>query len=276
MNWKYGFILLLGLLIFACSDDDDDDNFDPVEQEAIDDALLIEFLQTHYLTEDKAIDTILGDETPLYDDIEVEIVERNDIDYKLYYYVDKQGVGTNATINDSVHILYKGFLLDSTQFDANESYTSTRSWFHLVSTVTGFRYGATKFKSGNLVIFPDESFGYEDAGNGIFFMPSGLGYGNAGTFNIPPNAPLYFFFEVGRVVESDFENDLVKDNDEDIDGDGDVLNDDSDDDGVADYRDVDDDNDGILTRDEDTDGDGDPRNDDSDGDGIPNYLDADS
>ena len=276
MNWKYGLVLLLGILIFACNDDDDDEKFHPVAQEAIDDALLIEFLQTHYLTEDKAIDTITGNETPLYSDIQVELVERDDIDYKLYYYIDKQGVGSNPSINDSVHVLYRGFLLDSTQFDSNLSYTSTKSWFHLASTITGFRYGASKYKSGNRVIYPDESFGYEDAGNGIFFMPSGLAYGNNGSFNVPVNAPIYYFFECGRVVESDLDNDLVKDNDEDIDGDGDVLGDDTDGDGISDYRDVDDDGDGIFTRDEDTDGDGDPRNDDSDGDGIPNYLDADS
>ncbi|MGB7393868.1 MAG: gliding motility-associated C-terminal domain-containing protein [Pricia sp.] len=39
------------------------------------------------------------------------------------------------------------------------------------------------------------------------------------------------------------------------------------------YRDVDDDGDGILTVDEDVNGDGDPTNDDTDGDGTPNYLD---
>ena len=277
MKWKYGLVLLLGIFVFACNNDDDDkDNFDPVEQAVIDDALLVEFLQTHYLNEDKAIDTILGNETPLYDQVDVDIIERDDIDYKLYVYIDNPGVGVNPTINDSVHVLYKGFLLDSIQFDANLNYTSPRSWFHLASTITGFRYGATHYKSGNQVINPDESFEYDEAGNGIFFMPSGLAYGNNGSFNVPANAPIYYFFEVGRVIESDLDNDLVKDNDEDIDGDGDVLGDDTDGDGISDYVDVDDDGDGIFTRDEDIDGDGDPRNDDTDGDGIPNYLDADS
>ena len=83
MNWKYAVLILTGLLIFACSDDDDKDRFNPAEQALIDDALLIEFLQTHYLTEDKAIDTILNNETPLYSLVEEDIVEWNDIDYKL-------------------------------------------------------------------------------------------------------------------------------------------------------------------------------------------------
>ena len=276
MNWKYAVLILTGLLIFSCSDDDDKDRVDPAEQALIDDALLIEFLQTHYLTEEKAIDTILNNETPLYSLVEEDIVEWNDIDYKLYYYVDQVGIGINPTINDSVHILYQGFLLDSTRFDQNLSYTSNKSWFHLPSTIPGFRYGAEKFREGEKVIYPDESFGYEQSGSGIFFMPSGLAYGNSGSFNIPENAPIYYFFDLGRVVKADTDNDLVKDNDEDIDGDGDVIGDDTDGDGVFDYIDRDDDNDGILTRDEDTNGDGDPRNDDDDNDGIPNYLDADS
>lgn len=277
MNWKYALIFIVGSLVFACNDDDDNKvDFDPVEQALIDDQLLVEFLQTHYLTEDKVIDTILNNEISLFSLADVETIEANDIDYKMYYYIDSDGIGTNPTINDSVHVRYKGFLLDSTQFDENLSYTSSKSWFHLPGTITGFRHGAKHFRSGERVIYPDESFGYEESGSGIFFMPSGLAYGNLGSGSVPVNAPIYYFFELGRVVEADVDNDLVKNNDEDIDGNGDVIGDDTDGDGISDYRDADDDNDGILTRDEDSDGDGDPRNDDDDNDGIPNYLDADS
>ena len=277
MNWKYAIAFLAGALIFACNDDDDNKvDYDPVAQAMIDDELLVEFLQTHYLTEDKTIDTILNNETSLYSLVDVDNVEFDDIDYKLYYYIDQDGIGTNPTINDSVHVTYKGFLLDSTQFDQNLSYTSGKSWFHLPGTITGFRHGAKHFRSGQTVLYPDESFGYENAGSGIFFMPSGLAYRNIGSGSVPVNAPIYYFFELGRVVEADVDNDLVKNNDEDIDGNGDVIGDDTDGDGISDYQDVDDDNDGILTRDEDSNGDGDPRNDDDDNDGIPNYLDKDS
>jgi len=51
---------------------------------------------------------------------------------------------------------------------------------------------------------------------------------------------------------------------------------DTDGDGIRDWRDEDDDGDGVPTAGaEDTDGDGDPTNDDDDGDGTPNYLDPD-
>ena len=65
---------------------------------------------------------------------------------------------------------------------------------------------------------------------------------------------------------------------EDINGDGDPTNDDSDNDGTPDYLDADDDNDGVLTINENPDplGNGICGNgQDTDGDGIPDYLDPD-
>ena len=278
MKLKYLFLLSLGFGIFSCSDDDEpkEPDHDPVAQALIDDAVLIEFLQTHYLTPEKEIDTIINDETPLYEIVLVDEIEYNEIDYKMYYYVDQVGTGQQATRNDSVQILYRGFLLDSTKFDQNTSYTSTKSWFDLTTTIPGFSYGASYYKEGEKIIFPDESFGYENTGNGVFFMPSGLAYANFGTVIIPPNSPIYFFLDLGKVVEADSDGDLVTNNDEDINKNGDVKDDDTDEDGIADYNDIDDDGDGILTKLEDADEDGDPRNDDTDGDGIPNYLDSDS
>ncbi|MCK8479296.1 DUF6252 family protein [Psychroserpens algicola] len=98
----------------------------------------------------------------------------------------------------------------------------------------------------------------------------------------------------------DDDNDGVPNAFEDFDGDGDLTNDDTDNDGIANYLDDDDDGDGVLTIDEAKDADGNPidtdgdtdvdylDNDDdgdglftqfepgdTDGDGIPNYLDTD-
>lgn len=72
----------------------------------------------------------------------------------------------------------------------------------------------------------------------------------------------------------DTDEDGVFDTFEDVNGDNDLSNDDTDDDGIPNYQDADDDGDGINTADEDYDGDNDPTNDDSDGDQIPDYLDA--
>ncbi|MCB9676750.1 MAG: hypothetical protein H6737_16660 [Alphaproteobacteria bacterium] len=104
-------------------------------------------------------------------------------------------------------------------------------------------------------------------------------------------------------VDPDDDGDGILTIDEDLDGDGDVLDEDSDGDGIPNFLEYDDDGDGLATPDEldedtdhdgrpnyadpdddddgvptlieDADGDGDPRNDDSDGDGIFDYLDPD-
>ncbi len=269
-------LLFIGIIIFSCNNDDKDPPHDPFAQALIDDALLVEFLQTHYLTADNEIDTIINNETSLYSQVETEEIEFRDVFYKQYYYTGFKGIGSSPTMNDSIQMKYRGFTLDSFKFDENTSFTSTKSWFHLPNLIPGWRYGLPHYQEGEKVINPDESFDYNDTGKGILFIPSGIGFGLNGANGIPSNAPIYFFIELGAVVIADADRDGVVNNDEDIDGDGDVLNDDTDGDITPDYLDVDDDGDGIFTKNEDANGDGDPRNDDTDGDGIPDYLDKDS
>ena len=275
MKLKFLLIFILAIVAYSCSDDDDKDKHDPIAQALIDDDLLVDFLQTHYLTPENEIDTILNNEIPLYSQVDIENITHNEINYKQYYYTNFVGVGKNPSRNDSIQMKYRGFTLDSIKFDENLSYTSSRSWFHLPQLIEGWRYGLPHFQEGEKVIFPDESFGYENAGNGILFIPSGLAYGEFGSSSIGENEVIYFFIELGAVVIADFDGDNVVNNDEDIDGDGDVNNDDTDEDGVPDYADIDDDGDGISTLVEDLDEDENPKNDDTDNDGTPNYLDDD-
>jgi len=277
MKLKLLAVLFLGFVVFSCSSDDEKkDTFDPAEQAVIDDEKLVKFLQSHFINEDKRVDTIMNGETPLYSQVGIEDVELNEIKYKLYYYIDREGVGKNPSRYDSIQVLYEGFTLDSLKFDSNLSFTSSKSWMYLPKLILGWQYGFPKYKEGIKVIYEDESFGYEQTGKGVIFMPSGMAYGQGGSTIIPPNAPLYFYVELGKVVLADQDKDLVVNNDEDLNNDGDLSNDDTDADGVPNYKDVDDDNDGKLTKDEDADGDGNPMNDDTDKDGIPDYLDKDS
>ena len=92
--------------------------------------------------------------------------------------------------------------------------------------------------------------------------------------------------ELLNIVDPDDDNDGVPTFAEDLDGDGDRMNDDSDEDGRPNYLDDDDDNDFARGPVEDAAGsgpgcanglagDGDPSNDDFDCDGTPNYLDDD-
>lgn len=73
----------------------------------------------------------------------------------------------------------------------------------------------------------------------------------------------------------DTDADGVDDCTEDVNGDGDVTNDDTDGDGTPNYQDTDDDGDGKPTASEDVNMNGIFSDDDSDGDGIPDWLDAD-
>lgn len=73
----------------------------------------------------------------------------------------------------------------------------------------------------------------------------------------------------------DADGDGIYNIDEDLNGDGNPYNDNTDGDGLSNWLDVDDDGDSVNTSDEDINGDGDPRNDDTDSDGKPNYLDTD-
>ena len=274
MNFKnlIAFTLLVSLL-FSCSNGTTVEPFDHAAQALTDDEALITYLQTHYLNaEDDGIWTITDGETPLMDQVEVQNITSNDIDYKLYYLKQVEGVAFAPSRADSVLTTYTGTLLDSTVFDSR----STVMWMSLTSVIEGWSHGFTNFKGGTKVINPDESFYYENYGKGILFIPSGLAYANIPQVTVPENSPLVFQITLQSTHKSDHDNDGIRSILEDLDGDGNVKNDDTDGDNIPNYLDTDDDGDGILTKDEDTNNDGDPTNDDTDGDGIVDYLDSDS
>lgn len=268
MNIKYFIsLLILASVLLSCSKDDNKE-FDHVAQAILDDEALIKYFSTHYLdNSDGIIKTIKNGQTPLTNQVSSKVVIKNDISYKLYYLVQNVGVTKSPTRVDSVYVKYSGILLDSTAFD------NGKTWFSLNNLVEGWRSAFPLFKGGTVIINPDESFDFENYGKGILFIPSGLGYQNRNQGIIPENSPLIFYFDLYDVNESDDDNDLVPNWKEDINVDGEVLDDDTDGDKIPNFADTDDDGDGILTRDEDINGDGDPTNDDSNGNGIPNYLD---
>jgi len=266
-------ILTIGLVIYACGKDDKE-TFDAEAQAIIDDVALIEYLETHYLNEDDGkIWTIDAGQTPLIGQVNTQEITENDIDYKLYYLTEEEGTTFSPKVTDSVLTTYTGMLLDSIEFDSSND---VLTWFSLTNVVRGWSYGFTNFKGGNKIVNPDESFDYEEYGEGYLFIPSGLGYGNTGSFSIDPNSPLIFQITLQDVNQSDHDNDSILSSIEDLNGNSNANDDDTDEDGIPNYLDSDDDNDGILTRDEDANGDGDPTNDDTDGDGIPDYLDTDN
>jgi len=285
MKFKNIFFLLgIILVVFSCNKDNNTTTVtstDAAAQSLLDDATLIEYLQTHYLNEeDGGIWTITNGEASLMDDerLTVQDITKDEIAYKLYILKENGGSTVSPTNIDSIYCTYTGMLLDSTVFDSkpNFSWNIGANPATLDGLILGWQYGFSNFKGGNIVINPDESFDFENYGKGVLFIPSGLAYGNQGAGIINANSPLVFEILLKNVRLRDIDLDGVLSNYEDINNDGNVKNDDTDGDLIPNYLDPDDDGDGILTKDEDANGDGNLTNDDTDNDGIPNYLDSDS
>ena len=313
------YILLITILLlgFSCGDDDEDGiievpEADRTEQQVIDNDSLVSYLQSHYvdaslLSNNPTISFTEININQLPDDGElpnpnqnsllIDIVETLtttyfDVEYEYYILKINQGGSENSpNFSDKVRVSYEGTLMDDTVFDSS----STPVDFDLTSTIAGWGRVLPEFNlAEDFIINSDGTVTYNNPGIGIMFLPSGLGYYSAAAGSVPVYSNLIFKFKVFQSELNDHDFDNVPSHLEDINGDYDLTNDNSDDDTFADFVDSDDDNDGTLTIDEDLEpdsdltvdrdgdgdptndiGDGDPTNDDTDGDGIPNYLDPD-
>ena len=286
-------LLFIFVLSFnACKKDDEGEEVelrDHTEQELTDEQLLLAFLQTHtYNYEDFPlaneehvaiiIDSLAGDlanKTPLIDlvqSIEVPVNTANDIvvNHTLYHLVARQGdrLESKPSIVDSVYLSYTGKLLDGTQFDQ----MINPIWFDNTRVIRGFSYGLQNFAPGTFEQSQNGTINFSGYGQGLIFMPSGLGYFASSQGQIPAYSPLMFEVSVYTTNQSDHDGDGILSINEDPDGDGNPYNDDTDQDGTPNFLDSDDDGDGILTINE-YDNDQDGQADDDDNDGTPNYLD---
>ena len=318
MKFKLYFLLItIFLLGFSCGDDDDDGivevpEADRTEQQVIDNDSLISFLQSHYVDESLLTNnpTIHFNEieiNQLPEDAELPNPDQNsllidmvetltttyfDVEYEYYILKINQGGSENSpNFSDKVRVSYEGTLMDDTVFDSS----STPVDFDLTSTIAGWGRVLPEYNNAeDFIVNSDGTVTYNNPGIGIMFLPSGLGYYSAAAGTVPVYSNLIFKFKVFQSEVNDHDFDNVPSHLEDLNGDYDLTNDDTDDDTFADFIDSDDDNDGTLTIDEDLEpdsdltvdrdgdgdptndiGDGDPTNDDTDGDGIPNYLDPD-
>tara|TARA_B100000287_G_scaffold432398_1_gene491667 strand:- start:232 stop:1209 length:978 start_codon:yes stop_codon:yes gene_type:complete len=318
MKFKLYILLITILLLgFSCGDDDDDGivevpEADRTEQQVIDNDSLVSFLQSHYVDESLLTNnpTILFSEieinqlpedgelpNPDQNSLLIDMVETLtttyfDVEYEYYILKINQGGSENSpNFSDKVRVSYEGTLMDDTVFDSS----STPVDFDLTSTIAGWGRVLPEYNNAeDFIVNSDGTVTYNNPGIGIMFLPSGLGYYSAAAGTVPVYSNLIFKFKVFQSEVNDHDFDNVPSHLEDLNGDYDLTNDDTDDDTFADFIDSDDDNDGTLTIDEDLEpdsdltvdrdgdgdptndiGDGDPTNDDTDGDGIPNYLDPD-
>lgn len=261
------------------------------DQRAVDNDSLLTFLQNRFYNYDEyqtaasnelvtfTIDTIKGENAnkiPLInqvDEITIQVKDSDDVyhDHTAYILPLREGVGTSPTIADSVFITYKGMLLNLKKFDERTS----PIWFESLSVVRGFGALMPYIKKASVpTVNLDGTYSFDGFGSAAVFMPSALGYyNNSQTSSIPQYSPLIFAVDLYTYNTTDHDGDSVPTYLEDVNRDG-YFDDDTDSDGVPNYRDVDDDNDKVLTRNEyDANSDGTP--DDTDNDGTPDYLDKD-
>ena len=294
MNKFYIYILLIFSLFLSCNKDDDDtiQIREYIEQVVLDEQTIEEYLKSHYYNYEDfnspnsfevdikvRIDTIrdaTANKTPLFDQVKVKTVnvtdsDGNDIPHKLYYIIAREGVVSNPSIVDSVYVRYKGMLTDKYVFDERKH----PAWLDLANALQGFREGVSELKSGEFRQNSNGTVQYSSFGVGLFFLPSGLGYFENTSANIPEYSPLIFSVSLITSNPSDHDNDGILSINEDIDGDGDPFYDDTDGDNLWNMYDSDDDGDGTLTINE-LDKNNDQIIDDTDNDGIPDYLDPDN
>lgn len=97
-----------------------------------------------------------------------------------YYVVNKTGTGEFPKTGDTCYIIYTGFFLDGTIFDASY-YHHTDSLFKVIfmkdAMITGFNEAISLLNKG---------------AQADFIIPSKLAYGASGYSEIPPYTPLGF------------------------------------------------------------------------------------
>jgi FKBP-type peptidyl-prolyl cis-trans isomerase FkpA len=214
--------------------------------------------------------------TLLIDAIETKFTTYLDVDYEYYILRLNQGGGEAPEFTDQVRVRYEGSSAKSEAvFDvisSPENFPMVGNGFTTSGLIRAWQLVLPSFNSGlDFTTGIDGVVNFNNYGLGIMFVPSGLAYfsqSNSGS----SYDNLIFKFELLQYEEVDHDADTVPSYLEDLDGDLDVSNDDTDLDGFPNFVDFDDDGDGVSTTNEDIDGDGDPTN-DIGANGIPKYLD---
>jgi hypothetical protein len=281
-------VAIVSILIYACSASNPlADNFDHEAQAVKDKDTLVQYLSNHYY--DAVLDSIkpiATGKTALINDANLKTLDITekigeiDIDFKLYYYVVKQGIPDPIkgfpTVMDSVLTKYQGSQIKTTTTSEVFETQQLATWLTLDAVIKGWSYGFTHFKGGKNST-TNGPITYQDTGKGFLFIPSGLAYRNSVRGKISANSCLIFRVDLFDIVENtDHDNDGLASylEIEDVSVESNPLQVDTDGDRIPNFKDADDDNDGVPTIKEDANKDGDPRNDFSDPSNptLPDYL----
>ncbi|PWA05346.1 FKBP-type peptidylprolyl isomerase [Flavobacterium psychrotolerans] len=205
-------------------------------------------------------------DSPTFPKLSIKKVRLHDIDYEVYYLkfrADNDVDGKSPCRVDEVLAAYSGSYLTNKSTTTNSitvtDITSTvfetvlypQQRLALDRTIRGWAEIFPLFKTGSFDATPSpDPASYLNFGAGVMFLPSGLAYYNVTTSTIPAYSSLVFSFKLYDMKRADQDGDGILSVDEDLNGDGDFTNDDTDGDGVQNYLDIDDDGDGYLTKNE--------------------------
>lgn len=264
-------LLTLVIAISSCRNDDDSGVIsipeeDRTEQQAKDRDTLIDYLQTHYynsavfegnmnpsiddliISELPEGETLPDDHTFLIDAVETKTTILLEVDYEYYILRLNQGGGDQSpNFPDEIRLNYSGNLLSGLVFDS----TANSTVLDLSSLVPGWSRVIPEFNVAEDFVFNnDGTVSFFNAGVGAMFIPSGLGFFSGGGASIPVYSNLVFKFEIYQTEVNDHDFDGIPTYREDLDEDLDLSNDDTDDNGLANFISIDDDGDGVITNDE--------------------------
>ncbi|MEO5788075.1 FKBP-type peptidyl-prolyl cis-trans isomerase [Gelidibacter sp.] len=166
-------------------------------------------------------------------------------DYQFYYLMLNEGGGEKPNFSDNVRVNYNGFLPNGKSFDSSV----TPIEFDLMSVVAGWREVVPEFRtSEGYTENSDGTVTFNNYGLGVMFLPSGLGYyNNPPSGDIPAYSNLMFSFELYQSEINDHDGDGIPSYLEDLNGDKNLFNDNTDGDNLPNFLDNDDDGDRILT-----------------------------
>ncbi|MDN3493324.1 FKBP-type peptidyl-prolyl cis-trans isomerase [Winogradskyella bathintestinalis] len=282
-------LMVFTALFISCNKDDDGDDgptfveADRTEQQAEDNAEILAYLNSHYYNSSffatgsnhKYTDIIISElpmgingeydalpdptnNTLLIDAVNWYTTTYLDTEYTYYVLNINQGGGAAPKFTDEVRVRYEGSTINEEVGGEEDVFDSAVTPADFALQTDGTNNAVIKawqlvmplFKASiNENIDANGNVSFINSGLGVMFVPSGLAYfSSANTGAAYDN--LIFKFELLQVLVEDHDNDGVPSYIEDLNGNSDVTDDDTNEDGLPDFIDVNDDGDNVLTIDE--------------------------
>ena len=248
MRNNFLFLFSFSIFDFNCNEDENETTSIPprdrAEQQASDLDTLQNYFNTHYynsgelnaLTTYPALENIViskleeGDSQPpnttmLSNAVVQKTTTNNDVSYEYYILTIEQGLGESPHFTHQVRVGKIGTTIDGNEFDRSVSPTD----LDLVYTITGWNKVLPQFNTASaFATNNDGTVTFENYGIGLMFLPSGLAYFNNAVSGIPSYSCLIFKFELYQYKVMDHDNDYIPTYMEDIDGDLNILKDNTD------------------------------------------------